>query len=150
MKTGIHVDYMANGHLPCLPPRYLYETNRINGKRRPTDHPFNRKSARRQSVQSCGDASHILCSELGYLLHSKRIQRKPQKRWRGDRATSFVVAAEGLHLCSCFEWSKELSLALTTIYDLRLSKARRTVDRTDFRLDGWSVGRRFPFSWFFS
>ena len=44
--------HMATGHLPCFPPRYPLKKNQINGKRRPTDHPSNRKSVRRQSVQS--------------------------------------------------------------------------------------------------
>ena len=43
-------------------------------------------------------------------------------------AVSFVVAMNRLDV-----------VALNTIFALRLSKTRRTVGRTDSRLDGWSV-----------
>ena len=34
---------------------------------------------------------------------------------------------------------------VNTIFVLRLSQTGRTVSRTNFELDGWSVGRRFSF-----
>ena len=55
------------------------------------------------------------------------------QRWRPAAATSFAVSF-------VVAMNRVEVVALNTIFALRLSQTRRTVGRTDSRLDGWSGG----------
>ena len=123
---------------------------RIKEKRRPTDHPSNQNSVpltvrpvllRRKSY-------NVLRATIlsPFKAHTKETSKQvalpkaaPPLLWWRPKAAPFVCALNGASI-----------LALSTIYDLRISETGRNVSRTDFRLDGWAVGRRFPLSNSFS
>ena len=120
---------MGTGHLPLNPEGTGCKTSRIKGKwpamqsdtlARPTVRVYRPSIYSRvrptDSPSSLTETQRKYCVECCdiYSIHS---------HYKGGGA-----AMNKVHV-----------VALSTIFALRLSKTRRTVGRTDSRLDGWSV-----------
>ena len=100
-----------------------------------TDHPSNRESVRPtvRLVLLRRKANIVLSATTSTLfIATTKVAAFGRHHKRGGAAfafaVSFVVAMNRVDV-----------VALNTIFAVRLSKTRRTVGRTDFRLDGWSV-----------
>ena len=109
-----------------------------------TDHPSNRESVRptvrlvllrrKANIVLSGTTSTLFIATTKVAAFGRHHQRGGAAFGRATSvAVSFVVAMNRVDV-----------VALNTTFALRLSKTRRTVGRTDSRLDGWSVTKDGP------